>query len=152
MSDAHGLNPGFLRMAHELRNMILALFPLAGKPDARHSSSPAICRSKPDARASCRSAASARTAAWSAQPAFLGPRRHTRQPWWRSRSCRRLKEYRARSGRTRRVGELATTVRVQIRLELCGVRRPPASAVELGTLLYGQRHVVDITFDACRGL
>src|SRR5262245_47804569 len=62
MSDAHGLNPGFLRMAHELRNMILALFPLAGKPDARHSSSPAISRSKLDARASCRSAASARTA------------------------------------------------------------------------------------------
>src|SRR5262249_42074335 len=36
--------------------------------------------------------------------------------------------------------------------ELFGVRRPPACAVELGTLLYGQRHVVDVTFHARRGL
>src|SRR5258705_5593556 len=43
-------------------------------------------------------------------------------------------------------------MRVQIRLELCGVCRPQASAVELGTLLYGQRHVVDVTFHACRRL
>src|SRR6266550_3539894 len=41
---------------------------------------------------------------------------------------------------------------VQIRLQLFGVCRPQASAVELGTLLYGQRHVVDVTFHACRGL
>src|SRR5215813_4572031 len=105
--------------------VILALFPLAWKPDARHRSLTGTLKSSgyfsvKDTARSMHGFVPERSFGKAAQSAAA-------YVTW-------------------------LALRVQIRLELFGVCRPPACAVELGTLLYGQRHVVDVTFHAGRGL
>ena len=50
------------------------------------------------------------------------------------------------------VARLAVAHAVQVDFQLRGVLGPAAASVELGALLDGQRHVVDVAFDAGRGL